>query len=69
MITFVKEKQKDMEKFTTVLIVILTLVLGRYLILQEGVLWNSCRNIYSAIFISVFTYGVYNILKNLSKKE
>lgn len=58
-----------MEKLTTVLIVILTIVLGRYLIVQDGVLWNSFRNIYSAIFIGVFSYGVYNIVKDSAKKE
>jgi len=54
-----------MKTFTTILIVILTIILGNYLIRNNFEI--LCR-IYGSTFISVFGYGVYKILEYFEKK-
>ena len=54
-----------MKTFTTLLIVILTVVLGRWLITFDSFLGGLSMNLYSMFFIGVFSYGVYKILEQL----
>lgn len=49
-----------MKTFTTILIVILTIILGRYLVINE---FKLLLKIYSSTFICIFGYGIYNIIK------
>ena len=51
-----------MKIFTTILVVILVVILGRWLITLEGFLPRSFMTLYSMFFIGVFSYGVYKIL-------
>ena len=58
-----------MKKFTTVLIVILTVVLGRWLITTEPTMAREIfMRIYSTSFIMVFSYGIYKILEYFEKQ-
>ena len=57
-----------MKIFITILIVILTVVLGRWLTTTEPTVTREIlRGIYSAAFITVFSYGIYKILKYFEK--
>ena len=57
-----------MKTFTTILIVILTLVLGRWLTTTEPTVTREIlRGIHSAAFITVFSYGIYKILEYFEK--
>lgn len=56
-----------MKELATILIVVLTLVLGRYLITSDGLSYRILMNLYSGIFIFTFGYGVFNILKRFEK--
>lgn len=58
-----------MKKFTTILIVILTVVLGRWLTATEpSMVREVFLSIYSATFITVFSYGIYKILEYFEKQ-
>jgi hypothetical protein len=50
-----------MKTLTTILIVILTIILGNFLILKD--LWLLQR-LFSCLFLGVFSYGVYKILES-----
>lgn len=53
-----------MKKLTTILIVILYIILGRYLIILDynNFLVKFILTVYSAGFVIFFTYGVYKLL-------
>ena len=53
-----------MKTLTTILIVILTIILGRWLLTFHGIPFEIFMPIYSAVFIGVFAYGVYKILES-----
>lgn len=53
-----------MKTFTTILIVILTIILGRYFVINiNNRFIEIIFNIYYSIFICIFGYGIYNIIK------
>lgn len=56
-----------MKTLTTILIVILTIILGRWFLTFEGIPLEIFMPIYSSVFIGVFSYGVYKILENFEK--
>ena len=57
-----------MKTFTTILIVILTVVLGRWLTTTEPTVTREIlMGIYSVAFITVFSYGIYKILEYFEK--
>lgn len=56
-----------MKKLTTFLIVILTIVLGRWLITLNGFLGGLFMSLYSMFFIGVFSLGVYLILESFEE--
>lgn len=49
-----------MKTFATILIVILTIILGRYLVSNS---YYILLRMYSGIFILIFGYGVYKLLE------
>lgn len=49
-----------MKTFTTILVVILTVILGGYLVNNNYVI---LLRVYSVVFISIFSYGVYKLLE------
>lgn len=53
-----------MKTFATILVVIFTVVLGRWIIDLKGFTFEFLMSIYSAAFIGVFSYGVYKILES-----
>lgn len=56
-----------MKELTTVLIVILTIVLGRWILTFEGLALKILMRIYSMFFVGVFGYGIYKILEYFEK--
>ena len=56
-----------MKIFTTILVVILVIVLGRWLITLEGFLPRIFMTLSSMFFIGAFSYGIYNILESFKE--
>lgn len=56
-----------MKIFTTILVVIVIVVAGRWIIQLEGLFLNLFMSLYSMFFIGVFGYGVYKILESFEK--
>lgn len=57
---------KFMKTFMTILIVILTIILGNYLIKNN---FETLSRIFSIAFVSIFGYGVYKILEYFEKES
>ena len=53
-----------MKTFTTILIVILTIVLGNWIATLKGVQYEFTMPIFMFFFLGLFAYGVYKILED-----
>jgi hypothetical protein len=56
-----------MKTLCTILIVILTVVLGRWIITLGGIDYKVLIKLYPMFVIGVFSYGVYKILESFEK--
>lgn len=58
-----------MKIFTTILVVILTIVLGRWFLTFDGLTLTILMRLFSMFFVGVFGYGIYKILGNFENKN
>lgn len=57
-----------MKIFTTMLVVILTVVLGNWIVsFKEGVFYDISMYIFSILFWVVFGFGVYTLLEKFEE--
>ena len=56
-----------MKTFTTILIVILTTILGNWIITLKRVQYEFAMPIFMFFFVGFFAYGVYKTLEDLEK--
>ena len=61
------KKRRKMKIFTTILVVILTIILGRWFITCEGLAFEVLTKLLSMFFIGIFSYGIYKILESFEE--